>query len=231
MRCIAFALALASFLPVHALGAYQVISLANVAAQNGYTLRWLGPERSISLSRPGTVIVLRPGTVLFDVNAHVEIADVPPVATRSGDVLISSWLAGRLRALARRSSSAASLPAGPGFEAAGGAAVHPVVQGSIILRARQLDDEQSLAIAGQGPANVPVTITLLATLSPDLPTVILSRHDVQSDVEGRFDAVVPVASDYWTGTLITIIATSVPQVSPASASIRLGTPNAGVSVP
>ena len=202
------------------------MSLASVAAQNGYTLRWLGPERSVSLSRPGMVIVLRPGTLLYDVNAHVEVADSPPVATRSGDVLISSWLAGRLRALSRRSSVAASSPAMPTGEAAGGA-----VQGSIILRARQLDDEQTLAIVGQAPPNVPITITLLATLAPELPTVILSRHDVQSDVYGRFDAVVPVASDYWPGTLVTVTATSVPAITPASAYLRLGTPNARASVP
>lgn len=225
MRSLAAAIILVAILPIHAQAGTQVISLASVAAQNGYTLRWLGPERSVSLTRDGTEIVLRPGQAIYDVNAHVEVADVPPVATRSGDVLISSWLAGRLRALARHSTPAASAPV-PVRVLAGG-----VPQGSIVLHARQLDDEQSLAVAGEAPPNVPVTITLLATLAPDLPTVVLSRHDVQSDVTGRFEAVVSVASDYMPGTLVTVLATSVGDISPASAYLRLVTPNAGATVP
>lgn len=230
MRTLAIALSLALLLPVYARGASQVLSLASVAAQNGYAMRWLGPERSISLTRPGTEIVLRPGVVMYDVNAHVEVADVPPVATRTGDVLISSWLAGRLRALARSSSSAVSRPSGTANEAAGGAAQQPL-QGSIVLHARQLDDEQALAVGGQAAPNVPVTITLLATLAPDLPTVILSRHDVQSDVSGNFEAVITVGADYLPDTLLTVLATSVPDIAPASTYLRLKSPNAGVSVP
>lgn len=226
MRTLVLALIAALAVPGHALGSTATISLASVAAQSGYAMRWLGPERTVSLSRPGTVIVIRPGESLYDVNSHVEIADAPPIATPGGDVLISARLAGRLRALARRSSHAASPSLNASAEAAGGTA-----QGSIVLRARQLDDEQSLAVAGQAPPNAPITITLLATLAPEVPTVILSRHDVQSDVYGRFSAVIPVASDYWPGTLVTVLATSVPDVTSASAYVRLGAPNAGVPVP
>ena len=226
MRSLALVLAFGLMLsPLHARGAYQVVSLASVAARNGYTLAWLGPERSVSLSRPGMVIVLRPGAVLYDVNAHVEVADVPPIATRSGDLLISSWLAGRLRALAQGPSRSGS-PSTRTAQATGGA-----IRGSIVLQAQQLEDSQALAIAGQAPPNAPITITLLATLAPDLPTVILSRHDVQSDVLGRFEAIVPVASDYLPGTLVTVVATSLPEVTPASAFLRLATPNAKVSAP
>jgi hypothetical protein len=223
---LAFTLALA--MPLSAAASNQVISLASVAAQNGYAMRWLGPERSVSLSRPGTVIVIRPGDLLYDVNAHAEIADAPPVATRSGDMLISSWLAGRLRALARRSSVAVSKPAGPVSETARGAAV---TAGSIVMHAQELDDTQALAVAGDAPPNAPITLTLLATLAPDVPTVILSRHDVQTDVVGHFDAIVPISPDYLPGTLVTVVATSLPEISPATAYLRLGSPNAGVTVP
>jgi len=232
MRSLALALALVLAAPLSAMGAWQVLSLASVAKQNGYTFAWLGPERAVTLSRQGMVIVLRPGAVLYDVNSHVEIADIAPVATRSGDLLISPWLAGRLRALARVASTAAPAPAGPVSGTARGAAAAPaVLRGAISLQAVQVQDTQNLAVAGQAPPNAPITLTLLDTLSQDLPTVILSRHDVQSDITGHFDAVVPVASDYLPGTLVTVVATSLPEITPASAYLRLETPNAGVSLP
>ena len=212
--------------PANAPAAYQVISAQSVAAQNGYTFTWLGPENAVSLSRPGMVIVLRPGSVLYEVNARVEVADQAPLATSRGDVLISSALAWRLRALARQASDAAPSPEPP----ARGAATE-VPRGSIVLQARQLDDAQSLAVAGQAPPNAPITITVLATLASEIPTVVLSRMELQSDVDGRFDAVVPVAADYIPGSLLTLVATSAAGVSPASTTVRLGTPNAGFSVP
>jgi hypothetical protein len=223
MRFVALALSLVLAAGSTARADYQIISLAWVAAQNGYSFRWLGPERSVSLSRPGTEIVIRPGAVLYDVNAHVEIADVAPVATRSGDVLISAWMAGRIKALARRSSQAVSLPAGPVVETAGGAAP---LRGAIVLRAQQMDDTQALAIAGQAPPGAPITITILATIASELPTVVLSRNEVQSDITGHFDAVVSVASDYMPGSLLTVVATSLPEITPASAYLKLGSPNA-----
>jgi len=224
MRPLALAFILILAAAATAPAAYQVLSLASVAAQNGYAFSWLGPERSVSLSRPGMTIVLRPGSVLYEVNAHVEVTDEAPLATSEGDVLISQSLAWRLRALARQASPVALAPAQPA-----GAAEE--ARGAIVLRARQLDDGESLAVAGEAPPNASITITLLATLSSGVPSVLLSRQDVQADVYGRFDAVVPVASDYLPGSLVTVLATSASGIQPASAYLRLADPNAGFSLP
>ena len=103
--------------------------------------------------------------------------------------------------------------------------------GSITLEARQLQGAEAISVAGSAPAGAQVTITLLATVSPDVPTILVSRHDVASDATGRFGAVIPIASAYERGTLLTIVATSAPNVASASAHLVTDAPNAGASIP
>lgn len=164
---LAIATALAISLPALPAGAASRVPQQGAAA-----------GASNALSRPGAVIVLRPGV-----------------------------LAGQVAAAAD----------GP-------------VHGSLSLEARHFQGAEALTVEGNGPANTPVTITLLATVSPEIPTIVVSRHDVVTDVTGRFGAVIPIASAYERGTLLTIVATS---ASGASASAHLVTdaPNAGASVP
>jgi len=104
-------------------------------------------------------------------------------------------------------------------------------QGAITLEARQLQGSEAIDVEGTAPSGAPVTITLLAMLSTDLPTILVSRHDVVTDVNGRFRAVIPAASAYERGTLLRVVATSLPGVRPASAQLVIGAPNAGVSIP
>jgi hypothetical protein len=202
MRSIAAALAFAVVAtPVAALA--SGVSLQSVAAEDGYTMRWLGPERSVCLSRNGTVVVLRPGSVLYDVNSREELADVPPVATGRGDLSISNALAARLTALAAQTSSADPAPTG--------LVVVPVEvasQGFIVVSARLIPGRHALSVDGSAPRNSRVTLTLFATLAPDLPNVFLKRNDVQTDVTGRFTAVVSLAPDFFSGSLVTLYATS-----------------------
>jgi hypothetical protein len=116
---------------------------------------------------------------------------------------------------------------------ASGAAVvsQTPTQGAITLEARQVQGAQEVDVQGTAPAGAPVTITLLALLSPDIPTTLVSRHDVVTDVGGRFGAVVPIAPAFETGTILTIVATSAPGVTSAQAQVVTGAPNAGASVP
>jgi hypothetical protein len=72
---------------------------------------------------------------------------------------------------------------------------------------------------------------LLATFSYDVPTVVVSRHDVQPDVNGNFSAEVSIAPSYARGTILRILATSVAGTTPASAQMVVGSPNAGVNAP
>jgi hypothetical protein len=199
------------------------ISLDAIAARSSYTLHWLLPERSIQLSRPGLVIVIRPGDRLYEVNNRVEVTDAAP-AYVNGDMLISSTLASRLQRLAALTATRASA-AGMHFAAE---AAQP--GGSITVDVRPARGAEALSINGRAPAGSPVTITLLATISPDLPTVVVSRHDVQPDANGQFQAVISNAPDYLRGSLLQVVATSA-GASPASATVTLGQPNAGVAVP
>jgi hypothetical protein len=103
--------------------------------------------------------------------------------------------------------------------------------GALSLEARQLQGAEAIYVAGSAPANAQVTITLLATVSPEIPTILVSRHDVVTDATGRFGAVIPIASAYERGVVLTVLATSASgDVSPP-AHLVTDAPNAGASVP
>ena len=90
---------------------------------------------------------------------------------------------------------------------------------------------EAIAVNGHAPSSAPVTITLLATISPDLPTIVVSRHDVQPDSNGQFQATISVAPDYVRDSILRVVATSTYGTTPASATITIAAPNAGVTVP
>ena len=102
---------------------------------------------------------------------------------------------------------------------------------ALTLEARQLQGAEAITVAGTAPANTQVTITLLATVSPDIPTILVSRHDVAADATGRFGAVIPIASAYERGVELTLIATSASGAASAPAHLVTDAPNAGALVP
>jgi len=106
-----------------------------------------------------------------------------------------------------------------------------VAHGFISLEASQLQGAEAIVVEGSAPPNSPITMTLLAVVSTDVPTIVVSRQDVITDVNGRFRAIIPVAPAYERGTILKVVATSLPGVSPASAQLVMNAPNAGVSVP
>lgn len=199
-------------------------SLNAVAAHDGYNVQWLLPERSVRLYRPGMVIVIRPGVTQYEVNDRVEFADAAPRYV-NGDILVSPSLAARLGRLA----SIAAASQRPEREVRFAQAL-PVASGPITLEVQPQKGNEALAVSGHAPSAAPVTITLLATLSPDLPTVVVSRHDVQPDANGQFQATISIASDYLRGSTLRVLATSATGATPASATITVGAPNAGVTV-
>ena len=200
-------------------GAASGVSLERTAAAAGYTMHWLGPERSVSLNRDGIVVVLRPGTVLYDVNTREEVADAAPVVTSTGDLQISTRLASRLRALAKQAALANDPPTGPAYRV-----VEAPARGTIAIDARQMAGRSALSVNGSAPRNARITLTLLATLAPDLPTVLLQRSDVQADVNGRFSAVVTLSPDYLAGSSVTLVATA-DGAPPASVRMVLDGPH------
>lgn len=200
------------------------VSLTSTAARSAYKLQWLLPERAVTLYRPGLVIVIRPGEREYDVNSRVEFADAPP-AFVNGDLLITASQAARLKRLASMAYVPAAATNGVRSVAA------PVTaSGPITIDARQLAGSEALSINGRAPSGTPVTLTLLATISPDLPTVVVSRHDVQPDASGQFAAVISISPDYLRGSILRVVATSA-GATPASTTVTVGAPNAGVTVP
>ena len=123
--------------------------------------------------------------------------------------------------------SAAAVPVrtGTAVAQAGGAGQ------AITLEARQLQGSEAITVSGSAAPGATVTITLTALISTDLPTVLVSRHDIVTDVNGRFGAVIPIASAYERGIILNVIATSGPGAAPALAQVVTGAPNAGATVP
>ncbi len=195
-------------------------SLSALAARDGYLMQWLLPGREVALYRAGLVIVVRPGAELYDVDDRVEVMDTAPRYV-NGDLLVSSQFAQRLKQLASFQSPP-SQPRQPG------AAPAPNFTGSISIEMQPLPGSEAVTVNGQAPPGAPVTLTLLATISSDIPTVLVSRHDVQPDVNGRFSATLPIAPDYFHGSLLRVLATSTFGVTPATANVMVDAPNRAV---
>ncbi len=205
-------------------GAQQLETVATVAAHSGYASAWSSQDSVLVLSRPGIVVVLRPGSPVYQVNDHDEVADSAPSYSH-GTLYVTSTLAGHLEALARRFSPAAAHDAEPLSIADADA------RGSITMEARQLQGAEALTVDGSAPPSIPVTITLLAVVSSDIPTIVVSRHDVVSDASGRFSTIIPIASAYERGTLLRVVATTASGAGSASSALVIQAPNDGLTVP
>lgn len=211
-------------IPALPAGAQAREAAAAVAAHSGYTHQWSPQGSVLVLSRPGIVIVLRPGSQVYQVNDHEEVADAAPSYSQ-GDLYVTPSLAGHLEALARRLSPAAA------HSAENLSITDASARGAITMEARQLQGAEAIDVQGSAPAGLPVTITLLAVFSSDVPTVLVSRHDIVTDVNGRFGAIIPIASAYERGTLLRVVATSSPGVASATKQLVMDAPNSGVTVP
>jgi hypothetical protein len=165
---------------------------------------------------------------MYFVNSRVEFTDTPPRYV-NGDLVISSTLAARLDRLARLAAvmQRQQSYAGPAMRVSN----EPPASGPITMDVRPQPGSEAVSVNGHAPSAAPVTITLLATFSYDVPTVVVSRQDVQPDVNGNFSAVVSIAPSYPRGSILRVLATSVAGTTPASAQFIVGSPNSGVIVP
>ena len=101
---------------------------------------------------------------------------------------------------------------------------------AIELEARQLKGSEAISVTGRTTPNARMTLALYATISSDLPDVLVSRHEARSDENGRFGAVIPIASAYQRGTLLRVLAISATGAT-GDAHLSLDAPNAGIAVP
>ena len=197
------------------------VPLSRVATAAHLRLSWLGPERAVSLSAPGLAIVVRPGQQLVAVNDRTEvIAQAPRYA--NGEIYVSPAFAQHVAALARR---AASVSQGAQTDTPASASAAAAIRGAITLDAKPAPGVDAVMVTGTAPAGAPIRITLVATVAPEIPSVVLSRHDLSADASGRFQAVVPLGPDYLQGSSVRVLATSLPTVTPASAQLTIGSPN------
>jgi hypothetical protein len=224
---LAFFAALAvSALPAQAVSKHEV-AVSRVAAQLGYGYAYLGVQDAVQLTRPGLLVLIRPGEKLIDVNDRTEAVDVPPRFDHS-ELYVSDSFVERLRRLAEKYPVAASRPEGQA------AIISPskmMQTGAIVMDVRQAVGSQSLKVSGKAPASVPITLTLKETFWTEIPDVVLNRTEIVSDADGLFEAVVPVAPGYLRGGILTLVASSFPRITTASMQLVLKAPNDGVDVP
>ena len=209
------------------------VALTMVAANLGYQYAYLGPEDAVALTRPGVVILIRPGERLFDVNDRTETVDGPPPHFYQSDLYVSATFIGRLRQIASHYPLASLAERS---EVAGRSNTDldlpTQVNGAIsALDVRQVPGQQELSVSGKGPANVPITLSLVGTFSSEIPDVVLTRTKVFTSNDGRFSADVSVAPGYFRGAYLTVVASSLPGVKPQSYRMVTQAPNADVSVP
>ena len=210
-------------LGLSAAAAERMLSLRSVALQSGYSYSWLSAEQAASLQKPGVVIVIRPGNQFYQVNDGSEFATSLPRAAGS-DILIPSTLAQRIRLLAREQASSAVANVTP-------LVVGPYRPGSLTMSVFHIEGTESLAVSGTGPPRVPVTLTVYATLSRDLPEVVLSRYDCATDTTGNFSATISIAPDFMRDSILTVRASSLDSVNPALSTVLVGPPSPHATVP
>jgi Copper amine oxidase N-terminal domain len=195
--------------------------LMRVADEAGYVYAWSASASEVTLSRPGLTVVLRPGNRRYLINERVAYASEAPVF-ENGELFVPADVVSQLRMLAGRN---------PDARATEGARTGPVsgpvtASGALTLTARQVTGREAIVVDGKAPASVPVTITLVGSISRDLPDVLLQRITLQTD--GTFHATIPVAPAMPRGSSVTVTATSLPGVASASARVTIGAPNPGI---
>ena len=220
MRHLAAAI-VAAALPALPATAHTGNSLLRVAGAAGYTTVWSVSASEMTLSRPGLTIVLRPGNRRYEINDRVTYASEAPVSV-NGDLLIPDDVATQLRTLA------GAIPVSRAMEGArpGPLTYAQTASGSLTMTARQVAGREAIVVDGTAPASVPVTITLVGSISRDIPDVLIRRITVLSD--GTFHATLPVAPAMPRGSFVTVTATSLPRVAPATARVTIGAPNPAI---
>ncbi len=204
--------------------AHAGTSLQRAAEQVGYAYAWSASASVVTLSRPGLTIVLRPGNRRWQINDRVAYASEAPVY-ENGDLSVSGDVISELRALAGR------YPVSRATEGTRiGSATSPVASGSLTLALRMVAGRDAIAVDGIAPgavpgSTIPVTLTLTGTLSRDLPSVTLQRVTLATD--GAFHTTLALTG-MPRGSVVTVTATSLSGLAPASAHLTVGAPNPGV---
>jgi hypothetical protein len=233
---------LAATLVATALSAFPAIahagtSLERVADQVGYAYAWSASASEVTLSRPGLTVVLRPGNRRYQINDRVAYAGEAPVY-ENGDLSVSADVVAELRTLAGRypvtrateGTRIGTSTTAPGFPTVPSPAS---ASGSLSILVSPAPGREAVVVDGSAPAAlrgnaVPVTLTATGTISRDLPTVTLQRVTLATD--GTFHTILSI-SGMPRGSVVTVTATSLLGLAPASARITVGAPNRNADSP
>lgn len=195
--------------------------LMRVAQAAGYVYTWSASASEVTLSRPGLTIVLRPGNRRYEINERVAYASEAPVY-ENGDLAVSADVVNELRALA------GATPVSRAMEGARpGSTILAQQSGKLTISARSAVGRAAIVVDGTAPGPFPVTLTLVGTMSQDIPDVVISRVTLATD--GTFHATLAVAPSLPRGSVVTVNATSLPGVAPASARITVGPPHPDIN--
>ncbi|MBV8066353.1 MAG: hypothetical protein JO113_00140 [Candidatus Eremiobacteraeota bacterium] len=192
---------------------------------------WLTAASAVQLTGPGIVVIVRPGDNLYEINDRVESTTTAP-RYASNDIYVSAGLATRIEQYARKAWLAFNnaIAARERMEAEAQTSLAEL-HGTIVMNVQPLKGAEALLVTGTAPPLAPVRVTLLATLSSDLPNVLVGRHDLAADPDGKFQAIIPIGPDYIRNSYLNVLATSGPGVTPANAQILIGPPNPELKVP
>jgi hypothetical protein len=97
----------------------------------------------------------------------------------------------------------------------------------ITLSAVQHVGSEAIDVSGTFEPHRPLSITLVSTISRDLPDVVLSRTIVVPDVGGAFSVTLPIAPGFTRGSVITVFASPLSGGPAARATYRPDFPNVG----
>jgi len=223
MRHLAVAI-VAAALPALPATAHTGNSLLRVAGAAGYAYAWSVSASEVTLSRPGFTIVLRPGNRRYEINDRVVYASEAPVY-ENGDLFVPNDVVAELRALAGATPvSRATEGARPGPASSLSSA-----SGKLTVAVRPAIGREGIVVDGTAPGPVPVTLTLVGTISRDLPDIVIRRVTLATD--GTFHTTLDIAPGMPHGSLITVTVSSLPGITPASARVTIGAPNSGYDSP
>src|ERR1019366_1838937 len=122
---------------------------------------------AVALTRPGLYVLVRTGNPVYDVNDSIESTLQPPQASND-DIYVGRALAARLRTLATQYAPRGAVTNVPVARAAA-PAQDP--HGALTLAVAPTETSDVVVVSGSGPANVPVSITLSADISRDIPRI------------------------------------------------------------
>jgi hypothetical protein len=220
-----------ALLPLAASADPAPTALAVVAKTLGYHYAYLGPDEAVVLSRPGVVVLFRPGSPLYELNDRAVPIDGAVPSYKEGEIYVSRDTVAALRRLAATSAPLARPVAALPTAAEPPAPAAPGRVTIDALSATPIDGDQALHVEGQATPFSTLTLTLLAKVSKSIPDVFVRRVHVTADRHGVFASRLPIAPVYFTGSLYTVVASADADTTRSVSATVTEFPNAKTRIP